>query len=369
MMCALKSELKKWIRTQGLRLANQRSTKLRDLQQQPIDILQRNLSNDRRLEQLSTIVPHIHQLQQDSVDIAALKAGISWLEKGETSPGYLKRLHHQRTLEQFINDLSSTDTRDFTTMPTTTLDIAHGFYQRLYSFDPVPKVNISLGPACCPTTNDHRGRNPGTCQLDVQSKLPWRRWPWISVSRSPLSTSSDQATHDKGLSRRPSSRLASRLLARYCIRVRLPPKKSNLSGLKNWRPISLTSCDAKVFTRILTRRMGKTMGKCINSHQTGFLPGRFIAENGALKLIMEQSAAQGLAGVGLLLDQEKAYDRIHPGYMEQVLAHFGFPPGLIQSICGLFFGNSVRININGYYTESVHQERGLRQGCCICKVR
>jgi hypothetical protein len=371
---ALKSDLKKWIRTQGRRLANQRSTKLRDLQQQRIDILQRNLSNDRRLEQLSTIDPHIHQLQQDSVDIAALKAGISWREKGETSPGYLKRLHHQRTLEQFINDLSSTDTRDFTTMPTSTLDIAHGFYQRLYSVDPVPKVNISQYLEHIPRSSmlsDHqrsllsnqitedeiqvhvsrttKASSPGADGLGYPYLAHLYRHPRIK----PLMTKVYQDALAQGW--HPDSW--------QDIRVRLLPKKGNLSDLKNWRPISLINCDAKVFTRILTSRMGQTMGNCINSHQTGFLPGRFIAENGlALKLIMEQSAVQGLTGVGLLLDQEKAYDRIHPGYMEQVLAHFGFPHGLIQSICGLFFGNSVRINVNGYYTEAVHQKRGLRQG-------
>ncbi|KAI8060881.1 hypothetical protein BC940DRAFT_227203, partial [Gongronella butleri] len=35
------------------------------------------------------------------------------------------------------------------------------------------------------------------------------------------------------------------------VRVRLLPKKGDLTQLKNWRPIALTNCDAKIFTRIL----------------------------------------------------------------------------------------------------------------------
>lgn len=147
------------------------------------------------------------------------------------------------------------------------------------------------------------------------------------------------------------------------LRVRLLPKKGLLSDLKNWRPISLINCDAKVFTRLLTRRMAPAMSTCINRYQTGFLPGRFIAENGlTLKILMEQANVQGLQHVGMLLDQEKAYDRVHPSYMKQTLLRFGFPAGLTSSICNLFFGNRVHINFNGYFTDAVDQQRGLRQG-------
>ncbi|KAG0735225.1 hypothetical protein G6F23_011743 [Rhizopus arrhizus] len=41
---------------------------------------------------------------------------------------------------------------------------------------------------------------------------------------------------------------------------------------------------------------------------------------------------------------------------------FGFPPSLVHSLESLFFGNAVRININGYFTNRIDQRRGLRQG-------
>ncbi|EIE76159.1 hypothetical protein RO3G_00863 [Rhizopus delemar RA 99-880] len=41
---------------------------------------------------------------------------------------------------------------------------------------------------------------------------------------------------------------------------------------------------------------------------------------------------------------------------------FGFPSVLINSIIGLLFGNRVRININGHFTNEINQCRGLRQG-------
>lgn len=57
-------------------------------------------------------------------------------------------------------------------------------------------------------------------------------------------------------------------------------KKGNLTELKNWRPIALINCDAKIFARLLTRRLAPLTAKLINPFQKGFIKGRFIGENG-----------------------------------------------------------------------------------------
>lgn len=82
----------------------------------------------------------------------------------------------------------------------------------------------------------------------------------------------------------------------------------------------------------------------------------------ALSMILDQAKAFGYSGVSLLLDQEKAYDRVHPGYLGQVLQRFGFPTSFVDCVETLFFGNHVYVNINGFFTKTIKQERGLRQG-------
>ncbi|KAG1076496.1 hypothetical protein G6F42_025496 [Rhizopus arrhizus] len=77
---------------------------------------------------------------------------------------------------------------------------------------------------------------------------------------------------------------------------------------------------------------------------------------------MDFAKSTNSKALGLLLDQEKAYDRVHPDYLQQVLTHFGFPPSFVQSVLGLFFGTQLRLNINGFLSSPVHQRRGLRQG-------
>lgn len=105
------------------------------------------------------------------------------------------------------------------------------------------------------------------------------------------------------------------------------------------------------------------MDRILNPFQTGFIPGRFIGDNGmAMSMILDESRGMNYTGVGILLDQEKAYDRVHPLYLRRVLERFHFPTATIDCIQKLFFDNQVHVNVNGFFTDCVHQERGLLQG-------
>ncbi|CAO3600825.1 unnamed protein product [Absidia cylindrospora] len=327
----------------------------------------------------STILPNIerliHQLQQELSDIAALKAGVIWREKSERSAGYLKRVHQQRTTQQYISTLTpDVPGRIPTSSQPDQETIAHNFYQHLYTSTTVSPHQIDnyLANITFPdqiTTQDRKKLlEPFTIESIqyqanrmTKSSSPgedgfgYGYWSLIfshSVVQSLATTVYNQALSD-GLFP----------LSWQRIRVRLLPKKGALSSLRNWRPISLINCDAKIFTRLLTQRLAPILNTMINVHQTGFLPGRFIAENGlALQLLLEQAQLGGHKGIGLLLDQEKAYDRVHPLYLQKTMLAMGFPPAFVHSIQSLFFGNKVQININGYFTNDIIQQRGLRQG-------
>lgn len=77
---------------------------------------------------------------------------------------------------------------------------------------------------------------------------------------------------------------------------------------------------------------------------------------------MDIAQEQNMPGIALLLDQEKAYDRVHPAYLQACLDRFGFPADWSATITRLFFGTSFCININGFLSTPCQQERGLRQG-------
>ncbi|KAG1067861.1 hypothetical protein G6F61_013339 [Rhizopus arrhizus] len=105
------------------------------------------------------------------------------------------------------------------------------------------------------------------------------------------------------------------------------------------------------------------MNNILNEYQTGFIPGRFIGDNGfALSMILDESRGLDYSGVGILLDQEKAYDRVHPLHLRRVLQRLHFPSTIITCILILFFENQVYVNVNGFFTDPITQQRGLRQG-------
>jgi hypothetical protein len=56
---------------------------------------------------------------------------------------------------------------------------------------------------------------------------------------------------------------------------------------------------------------------------------------------------QNSGSIGLLLDQEKAYDRVHPAYLSAIMTRFGIPGTMIVSITNLFFSTQIQINVNG----------------------
>lgn len=140
-------------------------------------------------------------------------------------------------------------------------------------------------------------------------------------------------------------------------------KKGDLQSLRNWRPISPINTDAKIFTRLWNAPLVQAADSLINPLQTWFLPKRFIADNGMLaNLAMDQAYGhESSSSIAQLLDQEKAYDGIHPLCLHRVLSSFGIHDSFIVAITDLFFLTPIRLNINGHLSPAFQQQRGLRQ--------
>lgn len=70
-------------------------------------------------------------------------------------------------------------------------------------------------------------------------------------------------------------------------------------------PIQMLGCSHVYYNSRLT----VSASSYIHSHQTSFIRGRFIDDNGLLKkLIMEQARLTNSHSISLLLNQEKAYE-------------------------------------------------------------
>ena len=63
------------------------------------------------------------------------------------------------------------------------------------------------------------------------------------------------------------------------------------------------------------------------------------------------------------LDQEKAFDRVDRNFLEKILEKMNFGPSFQQWIQVLYTGGQYKIINNGWLSEPIDKERGLRQGC------
>jgi exonuclease III len=389
----VKSATKKVIKNYGYEYVHWRQHTIKQLERKRNRILRGKPSAALKQQLISPIDIQLGQLQQELSTIAGLKAGARWREKGERDAGFLKRMYHQRTTQQFMTaikrpnnegtihiSVESPISTENTSDPIEMRELARQYYQKLYTLDHVEENDIDryLNTIQFNKKVDQRDNGRLLARITISDLIE-------QVKRSPKQSSPG----DDGLGYQylqilfSNTMLQPLLLEVYNnalnaetiplswkdIRVRLLPKKGDLSDLKNWRPISLINCDAKIFSRVINDRIGQAANKVIQASQTGFMRGRFIGENGLLlHLLLNQARYHQYSGIGLLLDQEKAYDRVHPNYLMKVMANLGFDSRFIKCIRTLFFGNSVQVNVNGFFSPTVIQERGLRQGDPISPI-
>lgn len=60
--------------------------------------------------------------------------------------------------------------------------------------------------------------------------------------------------------------------------ISLIPKEEGARNMKKFRPISLTKCSFKIFSKVLTLRLSKVMNRLVSPHQSAFIQGRYILE-------------------------------------------------------------------------------------------
>ena len=136
--------------------------------------------------------------------------------------------------------------------------------------------------------------------------------------------------------------------------IRLIYKKFYKRLLKNWRPISLLNVDYKLVAKVLANRLRKVLNEIIHEDQTCSILIRdlltFIDKMGGEDIIVN-------------LDQEKAFDQVDRTFLQNVLDKFGFGDNFKRWINILYNGAQSTLIINGYLTELINLERGVRQGC------
>ena len=117
----------------------------------------------------------------------------------------------------------------------------------------------------------------------------------------------------------------------------IPKGGGDYELIRQWRPITILNSVYKILTKALSLRLQPMLESLIHPTQTGFIKDRNILDNiftfwevVLLALMRDESMAV------LLLDFEKAYDRVDWAFLEATMLQMGFPELWIRGVASLF---------------------------------
>jgi hypothetical protein len=143
----------------------------------------------------------------------------------------------------------------------------------------------------------------------------------------------------------------------------LPKEGKDNKEIKNWRPITLSNCDAKIITKALSLRTAKVLESIIDTSQTAYVPGRSITDNLRTNFYFKNFCQKNNKDAVLIsLDAKKAFDSVSHKYIEETLVQYGFGPNFLKSFKTLYKDITAKILINGWFSEAIRIERGVKQG-------
>jgi hypothetical protein len=292
------------------------------------------------------------QTQQETAEYR-LRSATRWTEQGERSNKYFFRVIKQRTAQQTIQSLKDSHSGTILTKSADIIREVREFYQKLYTPDEIDEQAIDTVLDSIPSDVKITPTQADMVIADVNYDIVYDLLQHAPVGRSPgldgisfeiykylfqscaaFSKLLVQVMQDALLGIFPPSWRKTRMVLLF--------KKGDPELLKNWRPLSLIDSDAKLVTKLLANRFNKVLHLLINPYQTGFMPNRLTSDNGWLnQTLMAHIQEKDLLApcVAVLLDQEKAYDLVHPEYLRHLLIRFGFPDTLVTGLSSLFFWN------------------------------
>ena len=126
----------------------------------------------------------------------------------------------------------------------------------------------------------------------------------------------------------------------------------------------MLNSDVKLLAKVLACRLDPCLPDIISENQTGFVRGRQLSSNirRLLNIVLSPDVAQA-AEMVIVLDAEKAFDRVEWDYLFFVLGKFGFGSKFISWIQLLYSAPTACVTTNSQRSDYFPLTRGTRQGC------
>ena len=260
---------------------------------------------------------------------AVLRSKAKWYELGEKNTKYFLSLEKHNAIRKSMSSII-TDQGDKINNPKLILQEQKTFYERLYKTNPnvkfernrPPPVQVSdeqklkmntdlsleeLGKALA-TTAYNKTPGPDGIPADFYKVF------YIKIKHLLLKVFNEIFSVRKIFQS-----------GREGIISLIPKKGRDSRYIKNWRPIILLCADYKSLVKVIANRIKGSLTNLIHPDQAGFVPGCNISENirkvlDGINIIKKNSIEVAL----LLVDFEKAFDRVEYSSLLAAMSHFGF---------------------------------------------
>ena len=144
----------------------------------------------------------------------------------------------------------------------------------------------------------------------------------------------------------------------------IPKLEGVVDDIKKWRPITLLNTVYKVYAKLLATRLQPFLPHIVHKTQTGFIQERSIFDNIFMfweMIAIAQETKQELTI--LLLDFEKAYDRVDWNFLYEVMGRLGLPSDYVKAVFALYNSAASRVLVGGALGNTFPITRSVRQGC------
>ena len=133
--------------------------------------------------------------------------------------------------------------------------------------------------------------------------------------------------------------------------------------IKNWRPISLINVDAKIGSKVIAKRLEKTLPTIIHYNQNAYVKGRTMFDAArTIDDILDFCKAENQSTILTTIDFEKAFDSLKWNYLIGALKAFDFGPSFISWVKTFYKNSSSCVKNNSFSTSYFPLKRGVRQG-------
>ena len=317
-------------------------------------------------QKINEIKKQLSTFQEVKIQGAILRTQSQYYEQGEKSTKYFFNLEKAKGKAKTITRLKVGD--GYIVQAKQILEEQRQFYKSLYTKDKNTKFAIDIEPEKKvpqeianeiegPLMIDElaqalksmkRNKAPGPCGITADFYMVfWERIKHILL---------DAFNECFKVKRMYPS-------ARRGVITLLPKSGQDLLLLKNWRPIILLPTEYKILAKAIANRVKKALECVLHNNQTGFRAGKSISQN-IRRVIdtIEYGQRQKIQGMLILIDFEKAFDRVDYNSLQEVLKWLNFGTVIRQWVNILFKDYNLCTVNNGNSSSYFVPTRVLFQG-------